>query len=218
MYAPKQFREDRREVLLAAIEAIRFGTLILSGETGPEASHLPMLLREDGDTLVIECHVAVGNPLWKLASTGTGGLAIFQGPQAYMHPGWLETKRTTGKVVPTWNYIAVHVHGSLSSIRDPEWLRRHVEDLTAFNEAGRPEPWAVSDAPDDYIKAQLRGIMGIRLEVDRIEGVWKLMQHHPEANRLGVIAGLSESGDAGDRALAAEMRSLEDSRKAGVRA
>lgn len=191
MYAPKQFREERPDVLIAAMRSIQFGTIVVPFDSGVEAVHLPMLVRESADGVALEGHVAIGNPIWKVAAKGAGGLAIFQGPQAYVHPGWLETKRVTGRAVPTWNYVAIHTRGRLSVERDPAWLREHVTDLTRVNEAGRVEPWAVSDAPDNYIDAMLQAIVGIRLEVGTMEGVWKMMQHHPEANRLGVIAGLS---------------------------
>jgi transcriptional regulator len=209
MYAPKQFREERPDVLIAAIRSIQFGALVASSGAGLEAVHLPMIVRQSADGFVLEGHVAVGNPIWKVAAEGGGGLAIFQGPQAYVHPGWYETKRATGKVVPTWNYVAIHVHGCLSIECDPAWLRNHVTGLTRVNEAGRAEPWAVSDAPDDYIDAMLQAIVGVRLAVATMEGVWKMIQHHPEANRLGVIAGLSAEDSLGAQAVAAIMANRE---------
>jgi transcriptional regulator len=209
MYAPKQFREERQDVLVASIRSIQFGTLVAAFETELEAAHLPMIIRERPEGVVLEGHVAVSNPLGKIAADGADGLAIFQGPQAYVHPGWYETKRTTGKVVPTWNYIAIHARGRLSIERDPTWLRNHVTELTRLNETGRLEPWAVSDAPADYIDAMLQAIVGVRLEVVTFEGVWKMIQHHPEANRLGVIAGLSEEDGVGGQAVAAIMADRE---------
>lgn len=208
MYAPKQFREERQDVLIAAIRSIQFGTLVTPIETALEAVHLPMIVRESAAGVVLEGHVAIGNPLWKAVANGTG-LAIFQGPQAYVHPGWYETKRKTGKAVPTWNYVAIHAHGRLSVERDAAWLRDHVTELTSINEAGWPEPWSVSDAPDDYIDAMLRAIVGVRLEISKMEGVWKMIQHHPEANRLGVIAGLSAESSSSAQAVAAIMSERE---------
>ncbi|GBQ61719.1 transcriptional regulator [Ameyamaea chiangmaiensis NBRC 103196] len=205
MYAPKQFREDRRDVLLAALRSIQFGALIAVSDGRPEAVHMPMVVREEPTGLVLEGHVALGNPFWKIAAAGTGGLAVFQGPQAYIHPGWYETKRATGKAVPTWNYVAVHVRGTLTIERDPLWLRRHLDTLTQANEEGRADPWRVSDAPDDYIDAMLRAIVGVRLSVDAMEGVWKMIQHHPESNRRGVIAGLAHEGRASAREMGALM-------------
>jgi transcriptional regulator len=212
MYAPKQFREERREVLVDAIATIRFATLVLGAPQGLEAVHLPMIAKQTVGQLTLEGHVARSNPIWRAASPAACALAIFQGPQAYVHPGWLATKRTTGKVVPTWNYVAVHAHGTLSIVEDPSWLRRHVDDLTTHTERAYSDPWAVSDAPADYIAALVNAIIGIRIEVSRLEGSWKMIQHHPEENRLGVINGLSKSMAPNDQAMAAAMLDRERSR------
>jgi len=213
MYTPKQFREDRREVLVEAIATIRFTTLVLGASEGLEAVHLPMLAKEIDGMLALEGHVARSNPIWRTVTPDTHAVAIFQGPQAYVHPGWLATKKTTGKVVPTWNYVAVHAHGRATIIEEASWLRRHVEDLTSHNERDHSEPWTVSDAPPDYIAALVKAIIGIRIEVSRLEGAWKMIQHHPEENRLGVIEGLSNSVSPTDQAMALAMRDLEKSRK-----
>jgi transcriptional regulator len=211
VYRPKQFREDRRDILLAAIGTIRFATLVLGTPEELQAAHLPMIAKESDGQLTLEGHVARGNPIWRSASPEAHALAIFQGPQAYVHPGWLATKKTTGKVVPTWNYVAIHARGTVSVVDDPSWLRRHVEDLTNYNERAYSEPWAVSDAPADYIAALVNAIIGIRLEVSRLEGAWKMIQHHPAENRLGVISGLSKSPAPNDQAMAAAMLDREKS-------
>ena len=210
MYAPKQFREERREVLIDAIATIRFAALVVGTTGGLEAAHMPMIAKDVEGQLVLEGHVARGNPIWRTAPQGSQALAIFQGPQAYVHPGWLATKKTTGKVVPTWNYVAVHAHGTLCIIDDASWLRDHVEALTTHTERDYAEPWAVSDAPADYIAALVNAIIGIRIVVARLEGAWKMIQHHPQENRLGVISGLSTSGAPNDQAMAATMRERED--------
>ncbi len=212
MYAPKQLREERRDVLLSSIKTIRFAVVValVSGEL--EAAHLPLMACECDGKLVLEGHVARGNGLWKAVATGAAGLGVFQGPQAYVHPGWLATKRETGRAVPTWNYIAIHAHGRLSSIDNVDWLLRHVDQLSQLTEADRPEPWSVADAPKGYIDQLAHGIVGLRLEVERLEGVWKMIQHHPEANRLGVIAGLSASTTHSDQAMAMAMRVAETTR------
>jgi len=215
MYAPKQFREDRRDILLSAIGSIRLAALVVSDDGAIEAAHIPMMVHETATgALLLEGHVARGNPLWRMAETFPSALAIFQGPQAYVHPGWLATKRETGKAVPTWNYVAVHAHGRLSSVSDPAWLLRHLQELTDFHEAGRSEPWTVNDAPDGFIDGLVRGIVGLQLRVERLEGVWKMIQHHSDANRSGVIAGLSSSGRSADDQVAAIMRELEVQRSA----
>lgn len=209
MYAPRQFREDRQDVLLAAMRSIRFAALVVPGEIGLEAVHLPLLVRADEAGVVLEGHVSIGNPVWKTAEQGIGALALFQGPQAYVHPGWYATKRDTGKVVPTWNYVAVHARGRMSAVRDPAWLLAHVTALTESNEAGRTEPWSVSDAPEVYIDGLVQAIVGVRMEVHGLEGVWKMIQHHPQANRLGVIAGLTAEEGANAQEMARVMAARE---------
>lgn len=195
MYAPKQFREERKDVLLGAIMDIKLATLVAVSTGALEIAHIPMLAHQEGDTTTLECHVARGNAVWRAAAEGASAAAIFQGPQAYIHPGWLATKRETGRAVPTWNYVAVHAHGRITVEDDASWLLRHLDELTHSTETGMPEPWSMSDAPDGFIDQLVRGIVGLRLRVDRLEGAWKMIQHHPEANRIGVIAGLAEVGN-----------------------
>ena len=212
MYVPRQFREERREVLVAAMRSIRLATVVTAHPGGLEATHVPTLLIEDGERLFLECHVARGNPHWKAAADATATMAIFQGPQAYVHPGWYASKSEHGKVVPTWNYVAVHAHGSLEAFDDAEEVGGHVGRLTAQKEAGREAPWAVTDAPGDYIAGMKKAIVGMRLSVERLEGSWKLIQHKPEADRLGVIAGLSREPTEDARAIAELMRMAEAGR------
>lgn len=204
-YPPRAFRETREDVLLGAVAEIGLAALVVVRDGMPEAVSLPMIATRDGEALVLEGHVALANPLWRLAEGGTAALAIFQGPHAYVHPGWYPSKREHGKVVPTWNYVVVQAHGTLSVTRDPDWLAAHLARLTDAREAGRPEPWSLADAPEGYIAALQRGIVGLTLRITRLEGIWKIAQHHPEANRRGVIAGLAASDAAGDRAMAAVM-------------
>lgn len=215
MYAPAQFREERLDILAAAIRDIRLATLVTASPDGYHASHVPMVLKEEGGGLVLETHVARPNPHWQAVAAPFASLAVFQGPQAYVSPSWYPTKREHGRVVPTWNYVAVHAHGPLVAVEEGDWLRAHLDDLTAHNEAGRPAPWAVSDAPDDFIGKLTRGIVGLRLEVDRLEGTWKLIQHRSHGDRLGTIAGLATSARPGDVALADAMRTLEADRPHG---
>lgn len=214
MYVPKQFREERRDILIAAMRDIQFATLVTAHEGGLEATHVPTLLVEDGGRIVLECHVARGNPHWKAAADATASMAIFRGPHAYVHPGWYASKAEHGKVVPTWTYLAVHAHGGIETFDDPEALRTHVTRLTERNEAGRADPWAVSDAPEDYIAGMVKAIVGMRLTVERLEGSWKLNQHKPEADRLGTISGLSGEASQDAHAIADLMRAAEASRNA----
>ncbi|MCC0044332.1 MAG: FMN-binding negative transcriptional regulator [Brucellaceae bacterium] len=215
MYMPSSAREERRDVLIAAMRDIQFAALVSSGPEGLHATHLPILLREEGDDLLIEAHVAKGNPHWKLAGAPT--LAIFQGPQAYIHPGWYESKKEHGRVVPTWTYIAVHAHGSIEAFDAQEELLDHVGRLTSQNEEKRAEPWAVTDAPEKYLDAMTRAIVGIRMRVERIEGSWKLNQHKSDADRAGVVSGLAAEERAGAQAISAQMQALEAARPAGER-
>jgi transcriptional regulator len=155
-YPPRAFRETREDVLLDAVAEIGLASLVVVQGGVPEAVSLPMVATRDGEALVLEGHVALANPLWRLAESGCAALAIFQGPHAYVHPGWYPTKREHGKVVPTWNYVVVQVHGTLSVTRDPDWLAVHLARLTDVKEAGRPEPWSMDDAPADFIAGLLR--------------------------------------------------------------
>ncbi|WP_267432910.1 FMN-binding negative transcriptional regulator [Sphingomonas sp. GM_Shp_1] len=208
-YPPRQFRETREAVLLEAIAAIGLASLVVVRDGAPEAVSLPMLAVPLGDGWVLEGHVARANPLWRLAEGGCAALAIFQGPHAYVHPGWYPGKRQHGKVVPTWNYVTVHAHGRLSPTRDPAWLAAHLARLTDAREAGRDDPWSLDDAPDGFIQGLQRGIVGLTLRIERLEGIWKIAQHHDDANRHGVIAGLAASSDPGDRAMAEVMAKAE---------
>lgn len=213
MYARKDYREDRREVLVAAMRAIRFAILISEGGAEIEAAHVPLIVRETQGKLFLEGHVSKANPFWQAAVAGPKGLAIFQGPHAYVSPRWLETQPPSGKAVPTWSYVAVHARGTLEINRDRDWLLGHVRELTAQSEAGRAEPWSVADASAEHVEALLAGIVGIRLEVSRIEGVWKLLQSQPQAARWAAIEALSSSASFSDRATAAEMQAHEDNRR-----
>ena len=185
MYVPDHFREDRPEVLQEALRRIGFATLVTQGL---EANHLPMLF-QDG---VLHGHVARANPVWK---SGEGeALAIFLGPHAYVSPSWYPSKAETGKAVPTWNYITVHAKGHIRWIQDTDWLRGNVTALSDANEAGRDQPWKISDAPGSYIDSMLRGIVGFELQVRKLEGKWKLSQNRDAADRAGACDGLMDDG------------------------
>jgi transcriptional regulator len=151
---------------------------------------------------VIECHLARANPHWKEFSNGREALLIFGGPQGYIRPSWYPSKGINGKVVPTWNYTVVHAHGRAELIEDRGWLERHVSELTNLQEHDQPVPWATSDAPRAYFEAMLRGIVGIRFEIGRLEGKCKMSQNRTAADRAGVISGLRARDGAGDLELA----------------
>ncbi len=214
MYAPQQFREERRDVLVAAMRDIQFSAIVTSGDDGLHVTHAPTVIREQGEALLVEFHVARANPHWQLAGAQT--VAIFQGPQAYIHPGWYESKAEHGRVVPTWTYVSVHAHGLLEVMGTEDQLRAHLNELTGQNEAPREKPWAVSDAPDKYISGMTRAIVGLRLKVERLEGSWKLNQHKSDGDRRGVQSGLAAETNAESQSIAALMQSLDVARAAAV--
>jgi transcriptional regulator len=172
---------------------------------GLTANHLPFEL-VDG---VLHGHVARGNELVRL--DGAEVLLIFQGPDGYISPNWYPSKHETGREVPTWNYAVAHVHGRLRVIDEAIWLRRLLETLTDHHEASQPQPWKITDAPEDHIEKSLRAIVGLEITIERIEGKFKLSQNHPEANRLGVIEGLRQRDGDGDAELADLMAEQEGS-------
>jgi transcriptional regulator len=191
MYVPPLFNEDRIDVLHAAIRSSGLATLVTLTDAGLIASHVPMLLDPDPapyGTLI--GHLARPNPQARGAAPGVQALAIFSGPDAYITPSWYATKQENGKVVPTWNYVAIHAYGAVEFFADAERLRDVVTRLTERQEAPRAEPWAVTDAPSDYIDGMLKGIVGFALPIARLEGKWKMSQNRPEADRAGVVAGL----------------------------
>lgn len=191
MYLPAHFREDRPEVLHGLIEEHPLAALISAGESGLVANHLPLLWKpSDGPHGVLQGHLARGNTHWKELGTTPEALAIFQGPQAYISPAWYPTKQETGKVVPTWNYVTVHAWGKVAVHDDADWLRIFLSELTGRHESPRQNPWSMEDAPADYIRSLLGAIVGIEMQIKRIEGKWKVSQNQPERNREGVIAGL----------------------------
>lgn len=204
MYSRDTSRETRPEVLKKAIRDIHFATLVTTFEGEIFCSHLPLLMVEEDDgSLRLEGHLARPNPHWRALGEARVSLAIFQGPQAYVSPSWYALKKETGKVVPTWTYVAVHAHGQLRLMESPEKLLAHLARLTFRNEAGRADPWQLGDAPDGFIEAMSRGIVGVELAVERLEGVWKLNQHRSEADRAGMIAGLRQEGLAAATQIAA---------------
>jgi transcriptional regulator len=203
MYNPPHFREDRVPVLHEAIRQAGLATLVTLGPDGLVASHIPLLLDpEPAPYGTLLGHLARGNPQERSRSDGEA-LAIFLGPESYVTPSWYATKRATGKVVPSWNYVAIHAYGKLELFDDAERLLALVTRLTRRHEAGRAEPWEVSDAPDDYVRGMLRGIVGFAMPIARLEGKWKMSQNQSAADRAGVAQGLAREGDATVAAIVA---------------
>jgi transcriptional regulator len=181
----------------------RLALLVTHGEQGLQASHLPLLLdAEQGPNGTLYGHFAKANPQWKELQSGAEALVIFAGADAYVSPGFYPGKAENGKVVPTWNYVAVHAYGSAEVFTDAERLLKLVSALTDRHEAGRAQPWKVADAPVDYIEGMLRAIVGFALPVQRLEGKRKLSQNRNAADIAGVREGLSASRDVHDQTLA----------------
>ena len=203
MYQPAHHREDRLEVQHALIRSFPLGTLVTAGASGLVANHIPFLIDPAASRLgTLRAHLARANPQRREFDAAAEALVVFQGPESYITPSWYETKRETGKVVPTWNYAAVHAYGPIRILDDAAWLRGHIAELTAVNERGRAEPWAVSDAPESFVEAMVRAIVGIEIAIARIEGKWKVSQNRPEADRRGVVDGLRTEGGEPAREMA----------------
>jgi transcriptional regulator len=196
MYQPPHHREDRVEVQHSLIESHPFGLLVSMGADGLLANSIPFLLqRITGPFGTLQAHMARGNDQWRNID-GQKILTVFQGPQAYVSPSFYATKRETGKVVPTWNYAMVQARGVARLRPGAAWLNTQIEALTNRHERNRAPSWAVSDAPRTYIESQLRGIVGIEIEIEAIEGKWKVSQNRPEADRRGVAEGLAQDNPA----------------------
>jgi transcriptional regulator len=193
LYLPPLFKEDRIDVLHDAIRRTGLAMLITNTADGLIASHVPMLLdAEPAPYGTLIGHLARPNPQGR-GAIGEA-LAVFQGPEAYITPSWYETKRKTGKVVPTWNYVAIHAYGTIEFFDDPERLRDVVTRLTERQETPRAAPWAVTDAPADFIDVMLKGIVGFAMPIVRLDGKWKMSQNRPPADRAGVVDGLAADG------------------------
>jgi transcriptional regulator len=189
MYLPTLFREERLEVLHAFIRSHPLGLLISQASTGLLANLLPFVLQSaDGGRGVLQAHMARANPQWRELDAQPV-LVVFRGPDAYVSPSLYATKRQTGKVVPTWNYVMVQARGTARLRDHGDWLTPQLKALTAGREAGRPQPWSVADAPPDYIEEQKKAIVGVEIEVAELEGKWKVSQNQPEANRRSVVEG-----------------------------
>jgi transcriptional regulator len=195
MYNPAPFAETRTEEMRAFIERYPLAALVTSGAEGLEATHVPVVMSasENASQGVLRCHLARANPQWKVVESAAPVLLIFRGPEHYITPSWYPSKMDHGKVVPTWNYVAVHVWGKAKLFTEPGEMMRHLKELTAHNEAEFPRPWAVEDAPADYLQTLAKAIVGVEISIDRIEGKWKASQNRSEADRRGVVSGLETS-------------------------
>lgn len=211
LYTPAHFREADLGRLHDTIAAAGLATLITQsgapGDSGPIVSHLPMLLdRTEGDKGALIGHLARGNPQWKASDLTKPALVIFLGPDAYISPNYYATKKTEPRVVPTWNYVAIHVQGRLEVFEDADRLRALVTRLTDEHEGRVGSSWKVTDAPEDYLGKMLKAIVGVKLRIESIEGKFKLGQNRAAADRESVAAALSSSDDTRRQDLAALTR------------
>jgi transcriptional regulator len=204
MYRPDHFRVEDVPQMHALMRARPLAALVSSGADGLYATHLPTVLKDDGPYGAIEFHLARANPHCKYLVECNEALMIFQGADGYITPNWYPSKAEHAKVVPTWNYAAVHAYGRPEMMQEVDRLRGHVGELTSQQERGEAVPWAVTDAPERYIEVMLRGIVGFRLPIARLEGKWKMSQNREMQDREGVVSGLRKRG-AGDDLEIAEL-------------
>ena len=203
MYTPKQNEEARVDVMHALIRAHSLGVWVMMGDGELIANHIPFDIdptRGEFGTLV--GHVARANPIWRMPHSAVPGIVTFQGPQSYITPSWYPSKHEHGKVVPTWNYAVVHAHGNPTFVQDKTWLHAHVRSLTSRHEASQALPWAVSDAPADYLDKMIGAIVGVEIQILQLAGKWKMSQNRTESDQLGVVAGLLAKHDPQTAAVA----------------
>jgi len=208
MYRPDHFRVDDVPAMHALMQTRPLAALVSGGAAGLYATHLPTVLKEDGPFGLVEFHLARANPHWKALAEGDEALMIFQGPEGYITPNWYPSKAEHQKVVPTWNYAVVHAYGRPEVMQDADRLRRHVGELTAQQERSEAQPWAVTDAPERYVEMMLRGIVGFRFAITRLEGKWKMSQNREMQDREGVVNGLARRGVGEDLEVAEAVADL----------
>jgi transcriptional regulator len=208
MYLPAHFEESRAEVLHELIRSQPLGLLVTLGDAGLQANPMPFILDAEpaGGPGILRAHVARANPVWRETRGDVEALVVFQGAQAYVSPGWYPSKGEHGKVVPTWNYVTVQARGTLRAVDDAAWVHDFVTRLTTRHEAVQARPWAVADAPSDYIETMTRAIVGIEITLTALTGKWKVSQNRSAADRAGVVQGLRAAGRE-DAATSVEGRS-----------
>lgn len=207
LYNPPAFRESDLPALQAQMAGSGLTTLISVGANGPIVSNVPIIFDPNaGQYGTIAGHLARGNPQWRESDLSIPAIAVFMGADAYVSPSYYPSKQEHGKVVPTWNYSMIVARGRLEIFEDADTLRAQVEMLTNRFEGRFEKPWEVTDAPEDFITRQIKGIVGVRLYIDSLEGKAKLNQNRSTADQEGVVAGLSPSERAADRQVADAMR------------
>lgn len=201
MYVSKHHQLNDREAIFTLMASYPLGAWVCSGKDGLVANHVPFYLdRSKGPYGTLMGHVSRANVVWRELSHATSSVVMFQGPQAYITPGWYPGKVAHGKVVPTWNYAVAHAHGVARAIEDRDWLLDMLNRLTNVHEAGQPVPWRVGDAPADYIDKLLRAIVGIEIPIDRLEGKLKASQDEALQDRVGTVSGLQQAPRPRDEA------------------
>ena len=192
MYQPPIFKEERLDIMHDLIRSNNFCTLVTSVDDNLSAEHIPMMLHSEiGDFGTLRGHVSKGNPLWKTVGDGCAALAVFMGPDHYISPNWYPSKKEHQKEVPTWNYAAVHVHGELKVTTDADWLLAMLHNMTDHHEKDEAVPWKVTDAPEKFVTQQLKGIVGIEIEITRLEGKVKAGQNKKEQDIIGAVDNLT---------------------------
>lgn len=194
MFQPSYFKQTDTQQMLKFIQYHPLATLVSLSSNGLVGNHIPMLVVEREGTYFLQGHVARANSICQDIDTNTDVLAVFHGPDAYISPSWYPSKITDPKTVPTWNYVAVHVSGSIQFFQDKVWLKNHLKNLSDTHEKSVNESWQLFDAPEDYIDTMLKAIVGVEIAITDIKGNTKMSQNHPQANRDGVVAGLSNRG------------------------
>lgn len=207
MYIPPLNREDDISELRRFVQANPLCTLVSLTGRGLVATHIPVVLHETSSGFgVLRGHVARANSHWRDSNADVETLAIFTGPQHFISASWYPGKKTHGREVPTWNYVAVHAYGRLRVVEDHDWLLDHLKSLVDENERIAEFPWAVSDAPPDYIAGEMRAIVGIELEVSRVEGKWKASQNRNDEDAAAAIGGLQSLGTPSSEAMCELIR------------
>jgi transcriptional regulator len=209
MYIPRANEEKRVPVMHGLMAEHPLATLVTMTASGLFASHVPVVLIEDGSEFgMLKCHISRANTQWRDLDPSVDALAIFSGPLHYISPTWYPEKEEDGRVVPTWNYAVVHAYGPLKAVEDAHWLLEHLEKLTNTHEAQSAVPWKVSDAPEDFIAAMLKGIVGLELPIRKLEGKWKVSQNRTQADRDSVAAGLVARNTAESLAMKALVEAV----------
>ncbi|OGA52561.1 MAG: transcriptional regulator [Betaproteobacteria bacterium RIFCSPLOWO2_12_FULL_63_13] len=207
MYVPRHFAGSDPDRMRQLVRAHPLGVLVTLTPDGLDANHIPFLLHDDpaphGE---LHGHIARANPLWRDHYGDLQALVIFRGPEHYVSPSWYASKKESAKVVPTWNYAVVHAHGRLRIVEDPVWIRAHLEEMTGRQEAKRRDPWALTDAPADYIEKMMSAIVGLEIRLTHLVGKFKLSQNRTDRDRDGVVDGLLQEGTESAKEMARLVR------------